>query len=99
MHGTPGPLRLDPDAGESRYEIKIQDERQSGGSFLSTREKKDKENTFFIVSGKNAAYPGEMLYPSGFLGAFDTWHYDKKKPDGAGDLRILPGAAVATDRL
>ena len=47
------------------------------------KEKKDKENTFFIVSGKNAAYPGEMLYPSGFLGAFDTWHYDKDKPDVA----------------
>ena len=54
------------------------------------KEKKDKENTFFIVSGKNAAYPGEMLYPSGFLGAFDTWHYDKKKPDVQATFAFYP---------
>ena len=54
------------------------------------KDKKDEQKTFFIVSGDYAAYPGEMLYPSGFMSAFDTWHYDKEKPDVQATYAFYP---------
>ena len=42
------------------------------------------------MTGEYAAYPGEMLYPSGFMSAFDTWHYDKEEPDVQATYAFYP---------
>jgi len=50
----------------------------------------EEKGTYFIVSGKGARYPDEMLFPSGFLGALDTWHYNEKKPDVKATFAFYP---------